>query len=262
MSLLLDLYLNQFLVFVMVLARVGGLVMGMPILGSRSIPMQVRALLAVAVSLLIAPLYWGVSVQYPGNILHLLVFVGGEALVGLGLGMGVLILFSGIQLTGQIMGQMSGSQLADIFDPTFNQTVPIYAQLMDIITLSVFLIIGGHRQVMDALLATFRQIPPGGGGFSSSSMVTLVTDVLTQSFILGIRAAAPVIVALLMSVLIMGLISRTLPQLNILAMGFSLNAMIMLGTLAISLGSIVWIFQEQVEPTLEAIREILLEGNV
>ena len=72
MSLLLDLYLNQFLVFVMVLARVGGLVMGMPILGSRSIPMQVRALLAVAVSLLIAPLYWGVSVQYPGNILHLI----------------------------------------------------------------------------------------------------------------------------------------------------------------------------------------------
>jgi flagellar biosynthetic protein FliR len=63
-------------------------------------------------------------------------------------------------------------------------------------------------------------------------------------------------VAVLMSILIMGLISRTLPQLNVLAVGFSLNAMVMLATLSVCLGGAAWAFQDQVGPTLDVIVNI------
>jgi hypothetical protein len=170
--------------------------------------------------------------------------------------MGITILFSGVQLTGQIMGQMSGAQIAEAFDPTFDQSVPIYSQFLDLLTLAVFVIIGGHREVIDALLGSFRALPLGGGSFRGEITQAMVT-LLTQSFILGIRAAAPAIVALLLAVLILGVVSRTLPQLNIMAVGFSLNATVMLAIVAASLGGIVWVFQDQVGPTVDLLRETL-----
>src|SRR5262249_17382331 len=81
-------------------------------------------------------------------------------------------------------------------------------------------------------------------------------NLLTQSFVLGIRAAAPAMVALLLSTLVLGFISRTLPQLHILAFGFSLSALVTFCTLAVSLGTMAWIFQQQIGPAVE----IVLDG--
>lgn len=256
MSALLPLCLDPLLVFLLVLSRVGGLVMTAPILASRAAPVRVRALLAVGLSLLIAPLYWGSQPVDLGNVVNLAVMLGREVLLGAAMGLALLILFAGLQMTGQIIGQMSGMSLADIFDPSFDSSIPIFSQLLDLIALSVFLAIGGHRRVMSALLDTFQWRPPGHAGCSANLVETLV-DALTQSFVMGIRAAAPVMVALLMSVLIMGLISRTLPQLNVIAVGFNLNSMMTLAALSLSLGAAVWAFQEQAAMGLEAIRETL-----
>lgn len=254
MPALLELYLNQFLVFVLVLTRVGALVATAPIFGSRTAPMQVRGLLAVALSFLITPLYWQTEITFPGNLLNLGVMLGRETLLGLALGLGVTILFSGLQLTGQVVGQMSGMSLGDVFDPHFDNNVTVFAQLMDLVTLSVFVLIGGHRQVMGALLDTFAWMPPGSAGFSSD-LVAALSEVTAQSFVLGARASIPLMLALLLSVLIMGLISRTLPQLNVIAVGFSVNSLVVLAVLSVTLGSIAWVFQEQVAATLDTLRD-------
>ncbi len=261
MSALLELYLNQFFVFVLVLARVAALVMSAPVFGSRSTPMQIRALLAVALAMLISPLQWGTDIEYPGNVMNFLVFIGCEAAVGLTIGLGITILFSGVQLAGTIIGQMSGARLAEIFDPSSNTNVAVYGQLMDMIALSVFLIIGGHRLVMQALLDTFTWLPVGKAAVSAG-IVELTTELVSQSFILAVRGVAPVMIALLLSMIIMGLISRTLPQLNILVVGFSVNALVALAMLALSIGMLVWAFQEQVEPTLDLIRQTLRTAAV
>ena len=69
---------EKFLLFTLVLARVGGLTMTAPIYGTKDVPMQVRALLAVALALLITPTQWGVAIEYPGTTLNYLVFIAGE----------------------------------------------------------------------------------------------------------------------------------------------------------------------------------------
>ena len=255
MTVFLQLYLNQFLVFVLVLSRISGLVVAAPIFGSRSVPIRIRALMAVAFSVLIAPIHFGTEVEHPGNVLNFLILVGQELVVGLTLAVGITILLMGLQVAGTIVSQMSALSLAEVVDPSFDSSISVFSQLFDVIALSVFLIIGGHRHVMSALLDTFSWMPPGSGNFGTGVVQTM-TGVLGQSFVLGIRAAAPAVVALLMSILVMGLISRTLPQLNILAIGFSVNTIVLMGTLALSLGSVVWIFQQEVGPTVEAVLDV------
>lgn len=240
---------EKFILLTLVLARVSGLTMTAPIYGSQDVPMQVRALLAFALAVLIVPTQWNVDVAEPGTMLNYLVFVGAELLIGVCLGLGIVILFSGIQLAGTVLGQVGGLMVANILDPSVGEQVSLFSRLMHLVAIVVFVTIGGHRMVMAGLLDTFQTIPPGSATVPLSMADTLVT-LVAQSFSLGVRAAAPVTVAVLLSTLVMGLIGRTLPQLNILAVGFGLNSMLTFGVLAIALGGAVMIFQEQVEPTL------------
>jgi len=250
-----QLSVERFLLFTLVLTRISGLTMTAPIYGTPEVPRQVRVLLAVALALLITPTQWHVQLERPGSTLMYLTLAGSELLVGFCLGLGVVILFSGIQLAGELVGRIGGLMLADVFDPQSESNVPLFSRLMFLVGLAVFVLIGGHRVVMAALLDTFRTIPPGSAAFSDSIVASLVA-LLAQSFALGVRAALPVVAALLLSTLVMGLISRTLPQLNILVVGFGLNALLTFAMLALTLGAAVWVFQDQVAWALE----VLLDG--
>lgn len=261
MNALLALYFDQFVVFVLVLSRIGGLVSIAPIFGSRAIPMRIRAFLAASLAFLITPLHWGQAIEVPQSLLGMALLVAQDFGMGLVLGLGVLIVLSGLQISGQMLGQMSGMQLADIVDPSLGNSVPVFSQLLDLVTLAVFVIIGGHRLMLGALLETFQWAPPGDVQLPPG-IVAALTELITQSFVLGVRAAAPGVVALLLAVLVMGLISRTLPQLNVLAVGFSLNALIMLAVLSISLGAAAWLFQEQLDPTLMLLVRTLASGTI
>lgn len=259
LSPLLTLYLSQFLVFVLVLTRVGALVMTLPVLGGSSIPVQVRGLLAVAVALLIAPLHWGVSLPEVENLAALGMLMAREALMGLALGTSVMILLSGMQLAGQVISQMSGLSLADVANPTFDTTVPILSQLLESLAIALFFLLGGHRQVLAALLDSFTWLPPGAATLPEGLVEALV-QVTSHSFHVGIRASAPVMVALFLAVLVVALISRTLPQLNAVAIGLNFNAILLPLIVAVSIGSAAITFQNELSGVLQQVRETLISS--
>ncbi len=247
---------EKLLLFTLVLIRVSGVVVVAPVFGTPEVPAQVRALLAVALAAVVVPGQWHVAVAYPGSIVNLLVFGGAELAIGVCLGLGVVILLSGIQLAGQMIGRTSGLMMADIFDPASGESTSVFGHLLYMLALAVFLLIGGHRILVAGLLETFAAIPPGAANLPAGVGEALVV-LLAQSFALGVRAAAPVITAVLLSTLIMGLISRTLPQLNILAVGFGLNTMLALGTMALALGGCLWVFEGTIEPAIATVFEAL-----
>lgn len=257
MSALIELYRDQLLLFVLVLTRIGTLIMTAPLFGSRDVPIRVRAFLAIGFALIVTPVHFDHARDMPDDLVNLAVLVAREAVLGLALGLAVMILFTGLQLTGQIIGQMSGMALADAFDPTFDASIPIFTKLLDAVTLSVFIAIGGHRQVMAAMLDTFRWRPPGVRDLPTNIVETF-TEVTSESFVVGIRAGAPVMVALFLAVLILGLISRTLPQLNVIAIGFSLNSMVMMVTLAASLSALAWVVQDHADTVIATIRDAIV----
>jgi flagellar biosynthetic protein FliR len=156
-----------------------------------------------------------------------------------------------VQLAGQIIGQMSGMTFADLYSPGFDANVPLISQLLYMIALAIFLLAGGHRLAMEGLLETFRALPPGSVSVSASLSECVVT-LLAQSFSLGIRVAAPATAALLLASLVLGIISRTLPQLNVMALGFGLNAITTFGILSASLAGMAWLFEDEIEPAITA----------
>lgn len=254
LSPLLALYLNQFLIFVLVLTRIGALVMTLPVLGGSSIPIQVRALLAIAVAMLIAPLHWGGAMPEIENLAALGMLMARETLLGLALGTSVMILLSGMQLSGQVISQMSGLSLADVANPTFDTTVPILSQLLESLAIALFFLLGGHRLVLSALLDSFTWLPPGAATLPDDLVLVLV-EVTAHSFHVGIRASAPVMVALFLAVLVVALISRTLPQLNAVAIGLNFNAILLPLIVAVSIGSAAITFQNELAGVLQQVRD-------
>jgi flagellar biosynthetic protein FliR len=245
-----QLNLDFLVLFTLILTRVSGLVMTAPIFGSADVPLQARSLLAFSLAVLVLPTQFGTLVEPPGTLPNYLTFIGGELLVGVALGLGVMVIFSGVQVAGQLIGRVGGTSLTDVFDPSFGEEVPQFARLLFLLTLAIFVSLGGHRMVMAGLLDTFEAIPPGSR-LVPLSLVDTLERLLTQSFALGIRASAPVVTALLLATVVLGLISRTLPQLNVLMLGFGLNAALTFAVLALTLGAAGWVFQDQVEPAIE-----------
>ncbi len=250
---------NQFATFTLVLARVGALIMTAPIFGSKAVPIQARILITLSITLLATPL---VATQPPADMTNLLTYaryLASEALVGLLLGFGITLLLTGIQVTGQVISQLGGTALADVFDPTLDTNVSIYSQVFYFLTLAMFVLLDGHRLLMDALLDTYQWLPPGQASLGTT-YVEALTTLLTQSFVLGIRAAAPAITALLLATLVLGLIGRTMPQINILAVGFGINSLLTLGCLFTTIGAIAWAFPQQAFWAIELIKEALYQS--
>ncbi len=257
MSPLITSQLDQIVIFSLVLTRIGMLVFILPMFGSSSVPMQARAILAIAIALILTPVYAGALPSPPENLMMLGLMLARESMLGLALGLAVMILLAGMQLAGSIISQMSGMTLADVANPTFDTSVPIFSQLLEMLSLAIFFSLGGHRLVMTALLDTFKFMPPGQATFPEEAVEMLAT-IFTHSFEIGIRAAAPAIISLLLAILVVALISRTLPQLNSVAVGLNFNAMIVLAILALSLGSAAMVFQEELEPTIVSITQSIL----
>ncbi len=261
---------EKFLIFTLVLTRTSGVLIASPVFGLTQAPATVRALIALALAVLIMPSQWSATLPYPGSLLVYVVVIGGELVIGLVLGMGITILLGGVQMAGDLMSRVGGLTLSDVFDPGTATNVPLFSQLLALLSTALFLVIGGHRILLGGLLDTFRAIPPGGsvvmflgtgdGGPGLgwlTSLVEMFLVLIAQSFHVAVRTAAPVVTAVLLATLVLGLIGRTLPQLNVMVIGFGLNAMITFGVFFVSLGTSLLVFQDQVAPTLQVLFQTL-----
>ncbi|HVX10654.1 MAG TPA: flagellar biosynthetic protein FliR [Pirellulales bacterium] len=242
--------------FALVLTRTSGIVIAGPPFGTNELPTQVRVMLGLMLAALIYPGQIDTPVTPPLTVAGYIPALGAELFVGFLFGSATVLLFSGVQLAGQIVGQMSGMTLADLYSPGLDANVPLLSQLLYMLALAIFLLAGGHRLAMGGFLDTFQTIPPGSMGMATSLTDCTVT-LLVQSFSLGIRVAAPATVALLLASLVLGIISRTLPQLNVMALGFGVNAMTTFGILSASLAGMAWLFQDEMEPALQTVLNAL-----
>ena len=239
-------------VFTLVLARTGALVTTAPLLSDPSMPVRVRALMAVGMAGVFTPM----CLDYPSpaveNLFDLGAMVIGEAVIGIALGLGVLVVLTGVQLTGQVVGQMSGMALAEGTDPILQSNSTVFGQMFYFVTVAVFVAAGGHRLMIEGLLDTFDQAPPGFAQIAPS-LVHEFLGLVSLGFELGLRVAAPLMVALFLATVVLGLISRTLPQINVIVVGFGVNSMLTLGVMMATVGSVAWAFQEPIVASVEGL---------
>jgi flagellar biosynthetic protein FliR len=251
---------GRLMLFVLVLSRVSGLVMIAPVYGSADVPMKLRALFAITLTLLIAPVQFGVTPPPATTLLDFVSYVAVELALGFALGLGIWIHLQAFQLAGQIVSQASGLSLADVFLPNLDISIPVIAHMLDLCALAIFVALGGHRLAMEGFLQTFAAIPPGQGALGPEIAQTL-SALVSQSFQLGVRVAAPALAALLLATVLLGLVSRTLPQLNVMALGFGLNAMLALAVLSLSLGAAAWALEDEIAVVLDGLLRSLTAAS-
>jgi flagellar biosynthetic protein FliR len=212
--------------FLLVLFRISGLMIVAPFYGSQIVPARLRLALAATMSFVLFPM---VSPQLPGELSWTTAVAGvfGELLIGFAMGISLALMFAGVKLAGRIMGQQAGLALAQVVDPITNSQSTLLGQLFFWVATAVFLIRGGHRELAMALLDTFQVIPVLSLRFDPT-LLDLLVDSLDAAYALALRMAGPVLIALLLTSIIMGFLSRTMPQLNILTIGFAIRAFVAL----------------------------------
>jgi len=214
--------LNFVPLFVLVFFRVCGLMLSAPVFGSTRIPRRVKVLFALVTA---AGLVNGVKVPpaMPATTGELAIGIGGELLFGMVMGLGVGLTFIAVSWAGEIMGQQMGFNLAESFDPQFGGSGSIVGDLYFMLTLVVFLLIGGHHQLILGVAASFKTLPLLAAAFDAN-LLNVFLGLVTGSTVLAIKLAAPMLVALLVVDVALGFISKTMPQINVMNTGVTIRS--------------------------------------
>ena len=224
--------------FMLVFFRLTGIFIFGPVFGSSVLPMRVKVLLALVLAFCVYPI---IPPQVPVHlsVAGLAVAVGTEILIGLIIGYGASLPLVAMQVGGLMMGHQLGLGLAQVFNPEFNEQSEVLSQFLFLVALTAFLLMNGHHAMLMALVNSFQSVPLGGY-LPDGGLVYTITGLLTATFDLGLRVAAPLLCLVFLETIAMGFVARTVPQLNILSLGFPLR--ILLGMFLV-VGAVAMMFQ-------------------
>jgi len=217
--------LNHIPPAMLVIFRIGGLMIYGPVFGAPVIPARVKVFLALLVGLAAYPLLSAecLAGQAPAlNLWSLAPLVAMELLIGLLVGYAASIPLVAVQTGGLLMGQQMGLGFARFYNPGIDDEADIVGQMLFFMALAGFLLIGGHEAMMAAILRSFQYIPLGGFAVDAD-ILSLLAGMLLAAFELALRVAAPVLALVFLESLAMGYMAKTVPQLNILSLGFPIR---------------------------------------
>jgi flagellar biosynthesis protein FliR len=200
------------------LFRIGGLMLVAPLFSSRTVPRMLRAAFAVLLTVLMLPALPSLPpglIVGPGAL-------AAEMVVGLGIGFGAAALLAGAEMAGDVLAVQTGLSGATALDPLTGQGTGVLGQLLGLFALLVLLVTGGHLVMLEALAASY-EIVPIGFSFNLSAGIMELVGMTSLLFSRGLQFAAPVIAAISVGYVALGVLARTSPQLNMLAVAFPLQ---------------------------------------
>lgn len=205
-------------------ARISGVFIILPPMGGRNTPVPVRVGLAGVVANLLLPVLEPKPVPVD-DVLVLCLELAGEVAIGLALGVIVNLVFNAIYVAGQLIDVPMGFGMMNVLDPYTGAQIPMFAQFQFVIATLVFLVVDGHRIVLRALAKSFEVVPmalarPGIG------VAEVGLSAFTQMFFIGVNLSLPVVGALLLTDVALGIVSRAVPQINVFIVGFPLKIVI------------------------------------
>lgn len=195
-----------------------------PLLSHPSIPLMVRIGLALLVTVIVAPTLAAMPAISPYSGAGVLLIVQ-QLLVGVALGFSLQVVFAAAELAGDMIGLQMGLSFASFIDPQRNEQTPIVGSFLGLLMMLLFFTVNGHLLLIGALADSFASLPVGINGLHWMEWRRLVgAGALVFSF--GLQIALPVIAALILANLALGVLTRSAPQLNLFAVGFPVTLMV------------------------------------
>lgn len=206
--------------FILVFVRVSAIIISMPVIGNRAVPIRVKAGLAIMMTFIIAPL---VTVPaLPNDMLPLMIRLGGEVVIGFIIGISAQFLFASVQLAGQLIGFQMGFAIVNVVDPLSSAQVSVIAQFCFFIAMLIFLAVDGHHIFLYGIAESFRIIPLMEFHMTGR-LADAVVSLARSIFSTGLAVGAPVMVLMILVSVGLGMVARTVPQINIFIVGFPLK---------------------------------------
>lgn len=209
----------------LLLLRVLGVTLSSPIFGRQNIPAAVK----ISYSLALAYFFFTVlpepaPLRY-GAVPVFALLCAKETLIGLIMGY-LLTLFFGVAFTaGQLIDMQMGFGMANVFDQQSNASIPMLGNLLNTMMMLVFISAGGFERLLSLLHLTFVRIPVGAVTLSRG-IAWIVAELFCEAFVLGLRMALPVVVSGLLGEAAMGMLVRTVPQMNVFVIGLPLKVIL------------------------------------
>jgi flagellar biosynthetic protein FliR len=225
----------------MVAARIAGMVMFMPMIGGLSVPARLRALFVFALAVLITPLV-PVPEVLPTNVAAIALAVAAELMLGALMGLALRAVFTGLEIGGLLIAQQAGLAFGQIADPTTGVESSLLSSFYVQIGSMVFLVLGGHRVLIAAALDTFNTIPLLRDHGSFLNGVELLMEAITVGASVAVRVSAPVVLTLFLVNVALAFVGRTVPQLNIITVGFPIKGLAAMVLIAASLPASMEVF--------------------
>ena len=248
-------------IFALIFARCFGTTFFAPAFGGVEVSRSIRAAVALTLAALIFPTVVDAAFATAtaessgwatGGVLRFGVALGVETLFGVALGLALRCLFSGVSLAGETIARVGGISVAGTFDPTTGEEIAPISRFLFGLALVVFATAGGFELFVEGLLNGFTRVEPGAAASASEAFADFAR-ILTLSFSLAIKLAAPVILATAATYLAVGFLGRLLPRLNLFAVGFNVASLLTLAVLALSVGAFCSIFQTEIVAFLQTL---------
>lgn len=220
--------LNGIDVFLLVFVRMTGLFVISPIFGRRNIPTYIKAGFAFLTALILINTIKLDKLDFYNNMYEYTFLVFKEFIIGIILGYVSYLIFTAIFIAGQLIDMQVGFGMVNVVDPVSNIQISITSNFYFIISMLVLLAVNGHHIIIKALFDSFKYIPVGGAVFNEVLLNDIVR-VFGYVFLVSFKISAPVVAAILITDIALGVISKSIPQLNVFAVG--IPAKIILGVL-------------------------------
>lgn len=213
---------REVILFALVISRVAGMFSSLPVFGGTRLPLQIRVLTVVAITLVCFPILALTPPTMPGDTFALGLLALREVMIGITLSFITQIIFSAVEFSGQIIGMQMGFSMAAIIDPTHGNQTQVMSVMQTLLATLMFLALNIHHLFIRTIVDSFRIIPLGVWHLNGE-IISFLTRATAEIFVLGVRLAAPVMVALLLTSVVLGIMARAFPQMNVFMISFPLN---------------------------------------
>lgn len=235
-------------------ARLSGLLMTMPVIGTQLVPHRIKIILLVALSILIAPLVPQAQIE-PFSLAGMMVLAL-QLMIGVVIGLTLQIIFQTFVVCGQLIAQQMGLGFASMMDPQNGISAPAVGQMYIMMVTLMFLGVNGHLMVIEALVASFQTIPIGMHFLTMPDGAQLIFWG-GWIFTVALQIALPAITALFLVNIGFGVMTKSAPQINIFSIGFPATMLAGIAIIGLTLSLVIPGFELMFERTFALIYEML-----
>ena len=211
--------------YLLIFARVAGVVSTAPIYGTRGVPRRVRVGFGLCIAILVASVTEYTPLKYTSLIGFTMLLLK-ELALGLSVGLAANLCMTIINLSGMFIDREIGLTMVTAFDPTTNASTTISADFYNYMVLVIMLCSNMHYFVISAICDSFQVIPVGEGLFRGEAAYEVVMMFIQQYFVIAFRIALPIFISIMLCNVILGILAKIAPQMNMFSIGIELKLLL------------------------------------